>query len=172
MPKLEHKKPVPVERRIFSTNLRAARKHAGLTMQLVSDAANISIPFISMVESGNQNVTVLSMAELSYAIKVPLYILLTPGFRADSFDHQIWEDYAKLVHNVKPDVLEQQLLAAKSRHYRKLSGLTQAQVDQLADFREGTTTDIERQTGNMSIDVIAPLAPVLGIPFFKLFEPN
>lgn len=69
MPKLE--KPVPVERRIFSINIKAARKHAKLTLQQISEITNISIPFISMIESGNQNITILYMAELSYAVKVP-----------------------------------------------------------------------------------------------------
>lgn len=170
MPKLD--KPVPVERRIFSTNFRASRRLAGMTLQQVSDTANISVPFISMVESGNQNVTVSSMAELSHAVQVPLYILLSPSYKPESFEHGIWKKYVKKVQEVMPQILEQQLLAENARHYRKLAGLTQAQVDKWADFREGTTTDIERQTGNMSIDVIAPLAPVLGIPFFKLFEPN
>lgn len=170
MPKLE--KPVPVERRIFATNIRASRKLAGMTLQQVSDIASISVPFISMVESGNQNVTVSLMAELSRAVQVPLFILLSPSYKPENFENHIWKAYEKKVQEAEPEILEQRLLAENARHYRKLAGLTQAQVDRWADFREGTTTDIERQTGNMSIDVIAPLAPVLGVPFFKLFEPK
>jgi len=171
MPKLD-KKPGSVERRIFSTNFRAARQYTGFTIQQVSEITKISAPFVSMVESGNQNVTVLYMAELSYAVQVPLYVLLTPGFKPETFDNSTWDAYYELVRLAKPAVLEQKMLAEKARYYRKQAGLRQAQVDQLADFRVGTTTDLERMTGNMSIDVIAPIAPVLGIPFFQLFKPN
>jgi transcriptional regulator with XRE-family HTH domain len=169
MSKLE--KPVPVERRIFSTNVKAARKHAKLTLQQVSDITNISLQFISMIEIGNQNVTIHYMAELSYAVEVPLYVLLSPRFKADTFDPKIWEEYAQLVQKAKPDILELKLLAENTRRYRKLVGLTQAQVDQLAGFRNKTTSDIERQGGNMGMDLIIPIAPVLEIPLFRLFEP-
>jgi|GEM_PF-2649808 len=169
MPKLE--KPVPVERRIFATNIRAARKRAGLIMQQVSDITHVSVTFISMVESGNQNTTIHCMAELSYAVEVPLYVLLSSSFKAETFDPKIWEDYAKYVQKAKPHLLELQLLAENTRRYRKLAGLTQAQVDQLAGFRNKTTSDIERQGGNMGIDLVIPIAPVLEVPFFKLFEP-
>lgn len=172
MPKLENKKPVPVERRIFSSNFKAARKHTGLTLQRVSDISRITVPFISMVENGHQNVTVAYMASLAHAVKVPLYQLLTPGFKIENFDHHLWDRYAERVQNAKPTVLEQQLLAENTRYYRKQAGFTQAQTDQLADFRQGTTAHIEIQSGNMSIDVIAPIAQVLGIPFSKLFEPT
>jgi len=172
MPKLDHKKPVPVERRIFSTNLRAARHYAGLTLHQVVDITTITASFISNVENGNHNVSILSMAQLSQAVQVPLYALLNPSYKPESFNRSEWETYAQLIQAARPEVLELQLLAEKPRYYRKLANLTQAQVDQFAGFRDKTTSDIERHTGNMSLDVIAPLAPVLGIPFYKLFSPN
>jgi transcriptional regulator with XRE-family HTH domain len=172
MPKLEHKKPVPVERRIFSANLRAARENAGLFIQQVVDITHITKSYISQVENGLLNISIVSMAQLSHAVQVPLYTLLNPSYKAESFNPEEWEIYAKLVREAEPEVLEQQLLAKNSREFRKVAGLTQGQVDLFADFREGTTGYIERANGNVTLDLIAPISNVLGVPFYKLFYPQ
>lgn len=171
MPKLD-KKPATAERRIFSTNLKAARQYVGLTLQQVSTITDLSLSYISHVENGNQNVTISAMTALSHAVQFPLYALLNPRFKPESFDADEWSRYLALVQQAKPDILEQKLLAERTRYFRKLAGLTQAQVDQFAGLADKTSSHLERQALNVSLDLIAPLASTLGTPLYKFFNPD
>ena len=61
---------------LFGRNLRAARLHAGLKMDEVSERSGLKLSTISAIEHGALNVTIDSMGLLAEAIERPLAMLL------------------------------------------------------------------------------------------------
>jgi transcriptional regulator with XRE-family HTH domain len=169
--KLANKKPVPVERKIFATHLRAVRNKAKLTLKELEALTGLSANYIAAVERCVSNISLESMAKLSHALQVPIYCLLDLRFKPDEWDKVAWKPYEALLHQTHPDPLEKRLLAEKTRHYRKALQLTQAQVDTLADFGEATTSGIERQIGNWTLDTLSRLVSILNVPLYQLFLP-
>ena len=174
MPKLEVQKPVPVERKVFAKNLKDARAAAGYTLQELSALTHLTYQYISDMERGLHNISLLSMSSLSVGLRVPLYALLNPNLsKVWTFNDEVaWSNYQKLIDDAKPAVLEQLLLAKNVRRYRKEAGLTQKETDQLGNYKAGLTSDIERQYINITLDRMAPLVSILGISLHKIFDPN
>jgi antitoxin component HigA of HigAB toxin-antitoxin module len=60
-----------------STPLRAWRDHRGLTLQALADAAGLSKPYVSQIESGKRAGTAATLQKLAAALSVPVGALMT-----------------------------------------------------------------------------------------------
>jgi antitoxin component HigA of HigAB toxin-antitoxin module len=71
--------PADVVRTIVagSTPLRAWRDHRGLTLQALADAAGLSKPYVSQIESGKRAGTAATLQKLAAALSVPVGALMT-----------------------------------------------------------------------------------------------
>lgn len=169
MPKLE-KKSLPVERKVFAKNLKEARLFAGYTLQTLSDKTGITVTYISGVERLTYNISLDSMTKLSHAVQVPLYALLNPNFNKfwDLNNVQEWLSYKNLIDQIKPASLERQLVAENVKRLRKEAGYTQQEVDELSGY--ATTSELERQLCNITLDKILPLAHLFGVPLYTIFQ--
>lgn len=68
----------------LGATVRARRQALGWTRQVLADQSGLSLRFLAEVESGQSNVSVLKLADLAQALKVPLPSLLSgAGGRAD-----------------------------------------------------------------------------------------
>lgn len=59
-----------------ATPLRAWREHRGLTVQALADAAGLSKPYVSQIESGKRAGTAATLKKLATALGVPVAALL------------------------------------------------------------------------------------------------
>ena len=57
--------------------VRARRKALGLTRRTLAEQAGLSLRFLAEVEAGQANVSVIKLADLAQALRVPLPSLLT-----------------------------------------------------------------------------------------------
>jgi transcriptional regulator with XRE-family HTH domain len=74
---------VPMQRE-FGQRLREARIAAGLTQQELASRIGMQPSHLSEIESGQQNVTMRSMAALAHALGLQLQVLLAPAPRKKS----------------------------------------------------------------------------------------
>jgi transcriptional regulator with XRE-family HTH domain len=58
--------------------IRSLRRERGLSQEALADLARIDRSYMSGVERGLRNVSILSMARISNALDVPLWELLRP----------------------------------------------------------------------------------------------
>jgi len=56
--------------------LKAWREHRGLTLQALADAASLSKPYLSQIESGKRAGTAATLKKLAQALDVPVGALL------------------------------------------------------------------------------------------------
>jgi len=57
-------------RRVFGTNVRSHRLAAGLSQEAVAERMGVDRAFVSSMERGQQNVTLLTLREVAEALKV------------------------------------------------------------------------------------------------------
>lgn len=76
MPKT--KRTPSMARKIFGERLREERKKQGLTLEDVSEKADMAWNYIAQVERGERNVGIDNMAALADALETPLSDLLHP----------------------------------------------------------------------------------------------
>ena len=62
----------------FGANLKAARLKMGLTQAQLADAAGLLQQYVSLVESGKQNVTLTTAKALAKVVNKDVRMLLTP----------------------------------------------------------------------------------------------
>jgi transcriptional regulator with XRE-family HTH domain len=62
----------------FGANLKAARLKMGLTQAQLADAAGLLQQYVSLVESGKQNVTLTTAKTLAKVVNRDVRMLLTP----------------------------------------------------------------------------------------------
>ena len=74
MPKT--KRTPSLARKIFGERLRAERRRQGLTLEDVSEKADMAWNYIAQVERGERNVGIDNMAALADALGTPLSDLL------------------------------------------------------------------------------------------------
>lgn len=168
-------KSVPVERKFFAKNLKEARLAKGLTLQeLEALTGGISHAYISTVERCLHNISLDYMTTLSHALKVPLYALLNP--QLDSVwsltEDESWTAYEHHVQRVKPASLERHLLGQRIKQFRAAAQFSQSQFDQLAGFHTNTTSLLEREAYNITLDKLPPLTAILRIPLSDIFLPE
>ena len=56
--------------------LRAWREHRGLSLQALADAASVSKPYVSQIESGKRTGTAATLKKLANALNVPSVLLI------------------------------------------------------------------------------------------------
>lgn len=56
--------------------VRAWREHRGMTQDALSDAAGISKPYLSQIESGKRDGTTETLSKLAKALQVPMDLLV------------------------------------------------------------------------------------------------
>ena len=56
--------------------LRAWREHRGLSLQALADAAGVSKPYVSQIESGKRTGTAATLKKLAAALDVPADVLM------------------------------------------------------------------------------------------------
>ena len=59
-------------REIVGRNIRACRTNAGLTLEQLAEKADLSWPYLSEVERGQENISLDKLAQLAKALNVPL----------------------------------------------------------------------------------------------------
>lgn len=69
---------------VLGSQVRQARTAARLTLQNLSEQSGLSPRFLSDVEAGRANISILNLAELSRVLQVPLVELITPLSEAKS----------------------------------------------------------------------------------------
>lgn len=65
------------KRKVFAQNLRAARIEAGLTQTDVAKATGLTQAFLSLLETGNTNISLDNLVILSEVVHQPLCKLFT-----------------------------------------------------------------------------------------------
>lgn len=69
---------IPAERTVFASNLRQARRAAGLTQEAVRELTGFSQAFISNVEGAKSSINLDNAAILAAVVGRPLWELLVP----------------------------------------------------------------------------------------------
>ncbi|WP_371868730.1 helix-turn-helix domain-containing protein [Pseudoduganella ginsengisoli] len=62
----------------FGHALRAAREMLGMSQEELAERAGLHRTYIGQVERGERNISVDSMERLAAAVKIDLWIMLTP----------------------------------------------------------------------------------------------
>lgn len=68
-------------RKLVSENFARIRRQRGLTQEQVAELTGFSQQYLSGLEQGRRNPTVVSLYELSQALEVEPIDLLTPNWR-------------------------------------------------------------------------------------------
>ena len=66
-------------RRLVGTNFARLRREAGLTQEQVAELSGFSQQYISGLEQGRRNPTVVTLFELAQALEVQPQVLLAAG---------------------------------------------------------------------------------------------
>ena len=71
-------------RKLFGDNVRHYRKALGLTQEAVAEIMGVDRAYISLIERGAQNVTLLSIWEIGQALQVHPSALLSETEHSDA----------------------------------------------------------------------------------------
>lgn len=66
-----------VAQQLFATNMRRIRLEKGLTQEKVAEAAGLHPNYISSVERGERNISVINISRIATALEVGMPELLT-----------------------------------------------------------------------------------------------
>jgi len=66
----------PKHRRILGENIRSIRKKARMSQEKLAEKADLSVPYISEVECGRDNISVDALIRIAHALKVPPAVFL------------------------------------------------------------------------------------------------
>jgi transcriptional regulator with XRE-family HTH domain len=66
----------PKHRRILGENIRALRKHAGMSQEKLAERADLNTTYVSDVERGVENISLDALIRITTALKVPLADLI------------------------------------------------------------------------------------------------
>ena len=61
--------------RVFANNCRRLREEAGMTQEALGEAAGLSGAYVSEIERGNANPTLLTIQKLAKGLNVPFAVL-------------------------------------------------------------------------------------------------
>jgi transcriptional regulator with XRE-family HTH domain len=61
-----------------STNIRYFRKTANLTQEALGMKSKLSSDYLSRLERGEENISILSLERIAKALKIPAHLLLVP----------------------------------------------------------------------------------------------
>ncbi len=65
--------------RTIGITIRSLRRERGLSQESLADLADIDRSYMSAVERGRRNISVLNLARIAMALDVPLRDLIAPG---------------------------------------------------------------------------------------------
>ncbi len=101
--------PHPLLRSIGQT-IRALRRQRGLTQEVLADLAHIDRSYMSSIERGLRNISVLNVARIAWALQVPLcHVLKGRGVSATDNDTRVslaLDEYAVALGARQPSALE------------------------------------------------------------------
>lgn len=63
--------------KILGINIKAERLKKSISQEQLSEMTNISIPTISLIETGKQNTSILNIIEIAKALRVDVSILVS-----------------------------------------------------------------------------------------------
>jgi transcriptional regulator with XRE-family HTH domain len=67
-----------------STNIRYYRKSANFTQEALGVKSKLSSDYLSRLERGEENISILSLERIAKALKIPPHLLLVPeSYKAD-----------------------------------------------------------------------------------------
>jgi DNA-binding XRE family transcriptional regulator len=115
-----------------------------------------------------------SMAALSHSIKIPLYLLLEPGFQTKfNFDLRLsnWKKYLRSLPNCEYGPGERLVFGRNFKAAREAIKYTQVQVFERTGIPDTTITLIERGTSGPEFSTALRLARCVGVHLFILFKP-
>lgn len=173
MPKLESKKPVPVEQIIFARNFKAARLAAGKTQEQIKELTQRSRSYVSHFERGAVGIGLDTMAFLSQAVNVPLYCLLDPMFpKTYDFDSSaLWEHYREHLDNAFGIPYERRLFAENFKTARIAAGFTKKAIEELTGTSSKFLVVLERAESSISLENAVKLAHTVMVPLKTLLTP-
>ena len=64
--------------RILGTTILQYRQQRGLTLRAFATLTGLSHTYLSQIEKGQRNVTILSLLRIARALHIPLYALIAP----------------------------------------------------------------------------------------------
>jgi len=173
MSKLDVKRPVPIELRVFAKNFKAARLAADLTQQQVHALTRMGQGYLSELERAIANVGIDTMGELSHVVKVPLYHLLRPDFERqyDFSNSTVWRDYAQLIDESDGISYERKVFIENFKTARLALKLKKKEIEALADISNNFLIQVERLEIGISINHAVKLAQVVAQPLYTLLKP-
>jgi len=166
----------------FGTTLRSYRKQRRLSQRALAARTGIHHTYISEIELGQRNISVLMLLRLTHVLAIPASWLLTrmdacaPLAACDSRTFQSTQDTAvthddtlslRLGH---PDTLLQ-LLGTTLRQYRQRQGLTHKVLAARTGLDNSYIGEMERGERNASVLSLVRLADALGCSVSSLLAP-
>ena len=173
----------PLQR--FGATLRSYRQQRRLSQQALAVRTGIRRAYISQIETGLRNISVLTLLRMTYALHIPSAWLLA---QADT--------HAPLVLPVANDLLPARdvpdavatqedtrvttpehaatllhLLGATLRQYRQQQGLSQAMLATMTGLSPTYVSEIELGHRNLSVLSLLGIATALKLPAAHLLAP-
>ena len=166
----------------FGTTLRYYRKQRRLSQRALAARTGIHHTYISEIELGQRNISVLTLLRLTHVLEIPISWLLTrmdacaPLAAGDSRTLQRTQDVAVPQDDTPspqlgdPDTLLK-LLGTTLRQYRQHQGLTHKVLASRTGLDNSYIGEMERGERNASILTLVRIADVLGFSVSFLLAP-
>jgi transcriptional regulator with XRE-family HTH domain len=167
---------------LLGTTIRQYRQAQGLSQLVLAARMGLHDSYLSKIELGRHNITVLTLFRLAHALDVPASSLLAPLDTNTSFasplicesvdsgetlDAVMTHDIASSPQPSDPVVLLQ-VLGETIHHYRRQQGLSQRALATRTGLSATYITEIEQGHRNLSILNLVRLAESLNIPISSL----
>jgi transcriptional regulator with XRE-family HTH domain len=173
----------PLQR--FGATLRQYRKQRRLSQQELAASTGIRRAYISDIELGKRNISVLTLLHITHVLRIPsswllagldTYADLALPVMGDPLPSRGVRD-AMVTHDatlsLKPDdqATLLPLLGATIRQYRQQRGLFQAALATMTDLTPTYIGEIERGKRNLSVLSLLRIADALGLSVAHLLAP-
>jgi transcriptional regulator with XRE-family HTH domain len=169
----------------FGALLRQYRHQRGLTQPALAVRTGIRRGYISQIETGKRNITVLTLLRLARALQIPAAWLVTPLEPGAPLPHPLAHDSlhatgdptleGTLAERSSPQEGEVttllQLLGTTMRHYRQQQGLTHKALAAQTGLDNSYIGEIERGERNVSVLNVVRITHALGLTMNHLLAP-
>ncbi|MFM0062932.1 helix-turn-helix domain-containing protein [Paraburkholderia aspalathi] len=135
----------------FASGVKAVRKLRGLSQEELAERAGLNRTYVSGVERGSINIRLDNIDKLAGALAV----------RACQFLEDAGSRNESALSASRPDLRSE--VAHHVRTQRKLAGISQERLAEVAGFHRTYVGNIERDIANLSLDDLEALAAVLGV---------
>jgi transcriptional regulator with XRE-family HTH domain len=177
-----HPQETPLQR--LGATLRQSRQQRRLSQRALAARTGIHHTYISEIELGQRNISVLTLLRLAHVLQMPAAGLLAPvdlraplvppaacaHLPARAPQERAPQDYLPLTSPGNQARLLQ-LLGATLRQYREYQGLTKKVLAARTGLDNSYIGEIERGERNISVLNLVRLAEVLGLPVSQLLAP-